>query len=95
MCVRGGGGGGYLNSNEERDMLQEKLKGLGIPTMVYYPTALHKQPVYKEYNYNLEDLKVSENLSECVLSIPMHPYLTEEQVNHISNSVINTLNEIR
>lgn len=84
-----------LNSNEERDMLQEKLKGLGIPTMVYYPTALHKQPVYKEYNYNLEDLKVSENLSECVLSIPMHPYLTEEQVNHISNSVINTLNEIR
>lgn len=84
-----------LNSNVERDTLQEKLKDLGIPTMVYYPTALHKQPVYKEYNYNLEDLKVSENLSECVLSIPMHPYLTEEQVNKISNSVINALKEIR
>ena len=39
---------------------QNKLKDLGIPTMVYYPKPLHKQTVYKDYDFNLGDLKESE-----------------------------------
>ena len=80
-----------LESEEIRNNLQAKLKESGIPTMVYYPIPLHKQIVYKDYNFNTEDLKVSERLSKCVLSLPMHPYLTEEQVNMIVNEVKNNL----
>lgn len=81
-----------LNSEEERNELQAKLKEAGIPTMIYYPIPLHKQIVYEGYNFNLEDLKVSENLCKTVLSLPMHPYMSEEQINEITNTIINILN---
>ena len=76
-----------LNSEEERNNLQGKLKEAGIPSMIYYPTPLHKQIVYKDYNFNVEDLKVSEKLCKCVLSLPMHPYMNEEQINMITNEI--------
>lgn len=81
-----------LNSEEERNELQAKLKEAGIPTMIYYPIPLHKQIVYEGYNFNLEDLKVSENLCKTVLSLPMHPYMSEEQVNKIANTIISIFN---
>lgn len=84
-----------LESEEERNFLQTKLKEVGIPTMVYYPIPLHKQIVYQDYNFNLEDLTVAEGLSKCVLSIPMHPYMTEELVNQISSEIIKQLGEVR
>ncbi len=84
-----------LNNQEERNYVQTKMKEKGIPTMVYYPKPLHKQTVYKDYNYNVEDLKISENLSERVLSLPMHPYLSEEIVNTICNNLIETIKEYR
>ncbi len=84
-----------LNNLEERDYVQGKMKEKGIPTMVYYPKPLHKQTVYKDYNYNLEDLKISEKISERVLSLPMHPYLTEETVNYICNNLIDIIKEYR
>ena len=62
-----------LENEEQRNTIQTKLKEMGIPTMVYYPIPLHKQIVYKDYNFNVEDLKVAEKLSKCVLSLPMHP----------------------
>lgn len=76
-----------LESEEQRNSVQEKLKEAGVPTMVYYPIPLHNQIVYKDYNFNLEDLKVAERLSKCVLSLPMHPYMTEELVEQIANEV--------
>ena len=63
--------------------------------MVYYPKPLHLQTAYKDYNFNLEDLEVSENLSKCVLSLPMHPYLDGEVVNDICNHVIACLEEYK
>lgn len=80
-----------LNSEEERNFIQNKLKEEGIPTMVYYPKPLHKQIVYKDYNFNLDDLKVSEVLSKTVLSLPMHPYLTEELINKVCDRIIELL----
>lgn len=80
-----------LESEEKRNNLQTKLKEAGIPTMVYYPIPLHKQIVYKDYNFNTEDLKVSEKLSKCVLSLPMHPYLNEEQIDMIVSDVKSNL----
>ena len=84
-----------LESEEERNTLQTKLKEAGIPTMIYYPKPMHQQTVYKDYNFNLEDLKVSEILSKTVLSLPMHPYMSEEQVSDISEKIIKILGEIR
>lgn len=81
-----------LKSEEERKELQAKLKEAGIPTMIYYPIPLHKQIVYEGYNFNLEDLKVSENLCKTVLSLPMHPYMSEEQINKITNTIISIFN---
>lgn len=82
-----------LESKEQRKYIQEKLRNDGIPTMVYYPIPLHKQIVYKDYNFNLDDLKISEHLSDCVLSLPMHPYMDENQIDKICLSLTNAINE--
>ncbi len=84
-----------LENAEERSYVQEKLKEVGIPTMVYYPIPLHKQKVYQGYDFNLEDLKISENLCDCVLSIPMHPYLEDEQVKTVCDAVKKAIMEYR
>ena len=59
--------------------------------MVYYPKPLHKQTVYKDYDFNIEDLNISEKISSTVLSLPMHPYLTEEIIEKVCNSIIKAL----
>ena len=80
-----------LKDKEQREYVKDYLNKEGIPTMVYYPKPLHKQKVYSDYNFNLDDLKVSEHLSECVLSLPMHPYLDGEIINDISSKIIEAL----
>ena len=80
-----------LDSKNQREYVKEYLQKCGIPTMVYYPKTLHRQKVYSDYDFNLDDLKVSEHLSECVLSLPMHPYLDGEIINDISSKVIEAL----
>lgn len=84
-----------LNSKEERDYLQEKMKEKEIPTMIYYPIPLHKQKVYEGYDFNLNELTVSEEICDKVLSIPMHPYLEEEQIDFISNNIKEILSTYR
>jgi len=84
-----------LTDENERNFVQNKLKEKGIPTMIYYPIPLHRQKVYEGYNFNLSDLTVSEYLSKVVLSLPMHPYMNEEQIDLITNSIIDAINEYR
>lgn len=84
-----------LKSEKERAFLQEELKNKGIPTNIYYPKPLHKQKVYENYDFNLDDLKNAEKLSNQVLSIPMHPYLTEETVEEIGNAIIQAVGDFR
>ena len=81
-----------LESREERERIQEHLKKEGIPSMVYYPKPLHKQAVYKDYGFNLEDLKVSESLAERVLSLPMHPYMEKEDIEKICSTLLEATN---
>jgi len=80
-----------LESNEEREFVKNYLKEKGIPSMVYYPKPLHKQKVYSDYDFNLDDLKNCEKMSECVLSLPMHPYMNGDMVNDICNTIIESL----
>lgn len=81
-----------LEDEEQRECLQSKLKEKGIPTMVYYPKPLHKQIVYKDYDFNLEDLKECENISKRCLSLPMHPYLSEKEQITIIEAVKEAVN---
>ena len=76
-----------LPSREQRDALQAALKAQGIPSMVYYPTPMHRQTAFKSLDVR-PSLCHSTHLSETVLSLPMHPYLTEEDVRLVADNVI-------
>ena len=65
----------------------KELKEQGIPTMIYYPIPLHLQKVYEPLGYQKGDLPVCEALCERVFSLPMHGYLTQEQVDFICDTI--------
>lgn len=62
---------------EKRKGIMEGLKKEGIPSVIYYPLPLHHQEAYKHYPCATPTLPISESLAQCVLSLPMHPYLDE------------------
>lgn len=84
-----------LNSEKERDFLQKELNEKGIPTMVYYPKPLHQQSVYNSYSYNLDDLTECEKISKNVLSLPMHPYLKQNDMENIIAHIKKIMSEVR
>lgn len=71
-----------------RAELQKHLADKGIPSMIYYPVALHFQKAYQDVRYKAGDFPVAEKLSECVLSLPMHTEMTEEQLEYITKSIL-------
>lgn len=72
----------------DRDKLREGLAERGIPAMIYYPVPLHQQKAYLDPRYKDGDFPVAEKLAACVLSLPMHTELDEEQLNYISSTVL-------
>ena len=75
----------------QRDQVAEKLKAKGIPTAVYYPKCLHEQPVFASLGYHLGDFPVSEQAAREVLSLPMHPYLSEEEQDRVVTALQSAL----
>ena len=71
----------------ERDKVAERLKAKGIPTAVYYPKCLHEQPVFAGLLNRWGDFPESEKASREVLSLPMHPFLTEKEQDLIVDSL--------
>lgn len=71
----------------DRDALRAELSDKGIPAMVYYPVPLHMQKAYKDARYVEGDFPIAERLSGCVLSLPMHTELDEEQLEYIVRGV--------
>ncbi|MFO1496848.1 MAG: DegT/DnrJ/EryC1/StrS family aminotransferase [Verrucomicrobiota bacterium] len=69
----------YTIRVKDRATVIERLATKGIPTAVYYPKCLHEQPVFQELNYQLGSFPVAEEASREVLSIPMHPFLSESE----------------
>jgi dTDP-4-amino-4,6-dideoxygalactose transaminase len=70
-----------------RDALKAHLAEKGIPSMIYYPIAVHQQPAYLSLGYKEGDFPVSEALCKKVLSLPMHPELEEEQIAYICETI--------
>jgi len=75
------------NSRITRNELQEQLHAEGIATAIYYPLSLHLQEVYKSLGYKIGDFPNSERAQEEVLSLPIYPELTEEQIENIVAAV--------
>ena len=76
-----------LNS-KERSICMKKLKDSGIPTAIYYPKPLHLQEAFCNLDYALGDFPVSESISQRIFSLPMHPYLTDDNINKICEILI-------
>ena len=70
-----------------RGKLQEYLKSKKIPTAVYYPTPINMHLPYNKYPVSKAGLEISNYLSKHVLSLPMHPYLNENDINYISENI--------
>ena len=77
-----------FENSAERDKAQAKLREAGIPAMIYYYKPLHRQTVYLPLGYEEGSLPNSEIASQCVLSLPMHPYLDEQAVREVANVIL-------
>lgn len=69
-----------LEDKATRDRLQAALKAEGIPSMVYYPKPMHRQEAFAGQDYDDADFPNTMRLCDTVLSLPMHPYLGNEDV---------------
>lgn len=76
------------NSAESRSLLMNQLKKEGIPSVIYYPLPLHRQKAFVHLGYQAGDFPVSEKVSQQIFSIPMHPYLRDDQISTITDTLI-------
>lgn len=81
-----------LRDEAERARVQEACKAAGVPTAIYYPKSLHRQPAYAAAHAGSiaggpPELPVAEDLCRRILSLPMHPYLMEEEVARVVAAV--------
>jgi dTDP-4-amino-4,6-dideoxygalactose transaminase len=72
----------------DRNELQKQLASRGIPSMIYYPVPCHKQQMLEAYGTADSDLPVTNMLQDCVISLPIHTELTEEELSFITKNVL-------
>lgn len=72
---------------KNRDEMQEKLQNLGIPTAVHYPLPLHLQECFSYLGYKNGDFPISEAVANEIMSLPMNPYLSDEEIEYIVKSL--------
>lgn len=68
---------------EDRDALVASMTRMGVPTAIHYPIPLYKQPAYRSLCRSVGSMEVSERVSKRVLSLPMHPYLEEDDMSKV------------
>jgi len=72
---------------DNRDALQAHLKEQGIDSMIYYPVPLHFHEPYAKYGQGKGSLPVTEEVTDKILNLPIHPHLTEEQVKYAAETI--------
>ena len=82
-----------VQNKEERTGLQNALKALDIPTAIYYPIPMHKQTAFNYLDPADNRCPVSEQLADTVISLPIHPYLSEADPDMICQAVVEFLNK--
>ena len=78
----------YTIRSKKRDQLGEGLKAKGVPNAVYYPKCLHEQPVFAPLGYKMGDFPESERAAREVISLPMHPFLSEADQDKVVAAVL-------
>jgi UDP-2-acetamido-2-deoxy-ribo-hexuluronate aminotransferase len=74
----------YTLSSQYRDSLQERLQKAGIPTAIHYPKPLHLQECFEYLNYKAGAFPIAEKAANEVISLPMNPFITEEEIDYIA-----------
>ena len=82
-----------VENKEVRAGLQAALKELDIPTAIYYPIPMHRQTAFSYLNLNDNHCPVSDQLADTVISLPIHPYLSETDQDMICEAVCGFLNK--
>jgi dTDP-4-amino-4,6-dideoxygalactose transaminase len=77
----------YTIQTDSRDALQARLKAAGIPSAVYYPRTMSQQAAFASIAFLQQPCPVSERLTQTVLSLPMHPYLTDQEIETITSAI--------
>lgn len=72
----------------QRDKLQQRLKDSGIPSMVYYKKGLHQQKAYADLQYKKDDFPITQQISDKILSLPMHPYLQKDDLKRTTDTLV-------
>lgn len=72
----------------DRYRLIENMKEAGVPVMIYYPVPLHLQKAFAHLHYEKGNFPVAESLCDCVVSLPMHTELDEEQLQYITENFL-------
>ena len=83
-----------LSSETERGALQARLRDAGVPTAIYYPRPLHKQPAYAAAHDGAA-LPVSEDLATRIMALPLHPDLSDAQLDQICDAMADCLSQPR
>lgn len=76
-----------IRVEQDRDAMQERLRELGVGTAVHYPIPVHRQPLYRDHGYGLDSLPCAVLAANQVLSLPVHPGLTDSDLQRIIDSV--------
>lgn len=81
----------YVVQADNRDRLREQLLAAGIETGLHYPIPLHLQNAYSGLGYPAGSFPVAENMSRRILSLPMHPELTDQQIEHVASLLMESM----
>ncbi len=79
----------YVIRSQNRDALQAHLKERGVGTAIHYPTPVHLQPFLAKNGYIPGQFPVAEKICSEILSLPLYPELTEEQVEFVASEIVN------
>jgi dTDP-4-amino-4,6-dideoxygalactose transaminase len=71
-----------------REQVQDALADAGIATGVHYPTPVHLTPAFRFLGYGAGTFPVAEAAAECILSLPIFPHITRDQVGVVSEAVV-------
>jgi dTDP-4-amino-4,6-dideoxygalactose transaminase len=77
----------YVVRTDDREGLMTFLKDKGIGTGIHYPIPLHLQKAYESLGYRTGDFPITERVAREIVSLPMFPQMTNEQVVHVANKV--------
>ena len=80
-----------LEDDRTRDRVREALKEHGIPSMIYYPRGIHQQEAYQAMCFSDEWYPNTIQATKTVLSLPIHPYLKEEDADRICKVIIDNV----